>query len=201
MVTVYVEGGGNSNKDTTIRCREGFARYCKNVVSHTSSPRIVACGGRDQAFHRWKTELARSKSGDVCVLLVDSEGPVQNTLSPTSHLQASDGWRFSVSEIQRVFLMVQAMESWFLADRDALETYYGSGFRRRSLPGDEGHVEQIRKDDLEPSLVNATRDTKKGPYHKTRHGFALLALIQPSKVEAGSSHAEAFHSFLRSLPT
>jgi len=94
--------------------------------------------------------------------------------------------------------MVQAMEAWFLADRDALATYYGQGFRRNALPGDEQHIEAIRKDHLVPSLENASRDTKtKGQYHKTRHGFALLATIDPVKVEAGSPHAEVFHKFLR----
>src|ERR1017187_10280917 len=41
------------------------------------------------------------------------------------------------------------------------------------------------------------RHKDQGPYHKTRHGFALLAKIDPVKVEAGSPHAEAFHKLLR----
>lgn len=197
-VTVYVEGGGN-NKDTTTRCRAGFSEYCKNVAPLNPRPRIVACGGRRQAFERFKTEVLRSKEGDLCVLLVDSEGPVGTTMTPKAHLEARDGSRLPVSETHKVFLMVQAMEAWFLADRDALAAYYGTGFRRQSLPGDERHIEEIPKNDLEPCLVNATRDTQKGRYHKSRHGFALLALINPGKVQAGSPHAEAFHSFLRSL--
>jgi hypothetical protein len=94
--------------------------------------------------------------------------------------------------------MVQAMEAWFLADRDTLAAYYGQGFRLNALPGDERHIEAISKDDLVPSLEQATSDTKtKGQYHKTRHGFALLALIDPAKVEAGSQYAAVFHRFLR----
>jgi hypothetical protein len=94
--------------------------------------------------------------------------------------------------------MVQAMEAWFFADRVSLAAYYGQGFRLNALPGDEHHIEAIPKDDLVPSLESASRDTKtKGQYHKTRHGFALLARIDPAKVEAGSPHAEALHRFLR----
>jgi hypothetical protein len=199
-VTVYVEGGGN-NKDTITRCRQGFSEYCRNVAPLRPRPRIVACGGRQQAFDRFKTEVVRSKEGDLCILLVDSEGPVEATMSSIAHLQAHDRCALPVSETQKIFLMVQAMEAWFLADRDALATYYGAGFRRQNLPGDERRIEEIPKDDLEPSLVSATRDTQKGQYHKTRHGFALLGLIDPLKVQMGSPNAQAFHSCLRSLAT
>ena len=199
-VTVYVEGGGN-NKDTITRCRQGFSEYCKNVAPLNPRPRIVACGGRQQAFDRFKTEVVRSKKGDLCLLLVDSEGPVEATMTSSAHLQAHDRCPLPESETQKIFLMVQAMEAWFLADRDALAKYYGARFRRQNLPGDERRIEEIPKDDLEPSLVRATRDTQKGQYHKTRHGFALLGLIDPLKVQMGSPYAQAFHSFLRSLTT
>jgi hypothetical protein len=95
--------------------------------------------------------------------------------------------------------MVQAMEAWFLADRAALSEFYGEGFLAKSLPGNPS-IEQIRKDDLEPALKRATKPTKtKGEYHKVRHGFALLALIDPLKVENASSRAKQFNQFLRSL--
>ena len=32
--------------------------------------------------------------------------------------------------VDRVFWMVELMEAWFLADRDALASYYGAEFRR-----------------------------------------------------------------------
>lgn len=78
--------------------------------------------------------------------------------------------------------MVRAMEAWFLADREALAEYYDGGFRQDRLPGRPDDIEMIRKDDLEPALVRATRDTRtKHTYHKTRHGFALLEMIAPAK--------------------
>lgn len=196
-ITIYVEGGGDHNKDTTVRCRQGFAEYCQKVAPDRRL-KVVACGGRNQAFDRFKTEASRTKPDEYCVLLVDSELPVKHGATPVTHLHERDGWDFGHLPSNQVFLMVQAMEAWFLADRDALATYYGQGFRRNALPGDEQHIEAIRKDDLVPSLENASSDTKtKGQYHKTRHGFALLAKIDPVKVEAGSPHAEAFHKLLR----
>jgi len=91
------------------------------------------------------------------------------------------------------------MEAWFLADRNALVRFYGKDFLIRNLPGSETNVEAILKDDLEPSLNHAASPTQKEEYHKTKHGFEILAMIDPSKVEAGSPHAKSFHDFLRSL--
>ena len=198
-VTIYVEGGGDSDY-TRARCREGFARYCKKIAAPNRRPKIVACGGRQQAFDRFKTAIRLSRGNDQCALLVDSEGPVRPGDSPATYLHDRDGWDFPFLQNHRVFLMVQAMEAWLLADRSALSTYYGTGFRPNALPGDELHIEAIPKNDLEPSLLRATDGTKtKGRYHKTRHAFDLLAEIDFRKVEAGSPHAAAFHIFLRPL--
>jgi hypothetical protein len=197
-VKIYVEGGGH-NPDTIVRCRQGFAEYCRKVAPNRQ-PRIIACGGRQQTFDRFKTEVERGKAGEQCALLVDSEGSVKPGIAPASHLHVRDGWNFTQLPQDRVFLMVQAMEAWFMADRNALAGYYGEGFRPNALPYDERNIEEIPKDDLERCLIKASRDTKtKEKYHKTKHAFALLGEIDPSKVQLGSPHAAAFHRFLRSL--
>jgi hypothetical protein len=36
----------------------------------------------------------------------------------------------------------------------------------------------------------------KGPYHKTKHGFALLAVIEPKTVIAASEHASKLRDVL-----
>ncbi len=91
------------------------------------------------------------------------------------------------------------MEAWFLADREVLAEYYGDGFLANSLRGSSSNIKAVLKDDLERCLKHASKPTTKGEYHKTKHGFALLALINPLKVEAGSPNAARFHAFLRSL--
>jgi hypothetical protein len=139
------------------------------------------------------------RAGDICVLLVDAEDHV-TAARPSEHLTARDGWVFPALRANQVFLMVQAMEAWLLADREALKTFYGTGFLAKSLPGDPEKIEKIPKGKLESSLRHASKPTKtKGEYHKTRHGFALLALIDPNKVGQGSPHADSFHQFLRGL--
>jgi hypothetical protein len=197
-VQIFVEGGGDA-KTTLTRCRQGFADYCAKLVPPKHRPSIVACGGRQQAFDRFKTATLNCRAGEMFVLLVDSEGPVTANTA-IEHLHTRDGWDFSLLMDSQVFLMVQAMEAWFLADREALAAFYDGGFLPKSLPGSPTNVEAIRKDELEPALKNATKNTKtKREYHKINHGTALLALIDPAKVEKASPHAARFHQFLRGL--
>jgi len=198
-VTIYVEGGGDA-QTTRTRCREGFARYCEKVAPSGRRPRIVACGTRNDAFHRFQTAISVSDSGEHCALLVDSEGPVAPNTSPAAYLRDRDRWNCPDLQNHPVFLMVQAMEAWFFADRAALVAFYGPGFRLNALRGHERDVEAIPKGDLTPSLLTATNACKtKGVYHKTRHAFEILASLEPEKVGKGSPHAAALNAFLRNL--
>jgi hypothetical protein len=85
--------------------------------------------------------------------------------------------------------MVQSMESWFLADKEALQAYYGNDFNVNSLPR-RPDIEAIPKRDVLAALENATHLTKPGSYHKTRHGFDILGRIDPTKVREASSFAD-----------
>ena len=197
-VRIYVEGGGD-NKDTIRRCKENFTNYCQKLAPPNRRPSIVACGGRQQTFDRFNTAVRGSNADEVCVLLVDAEDQV-TAGTPAEHLHARDGWIFPVLDRHKVFLMVQAMEAWFLADREALAMFYNGGFLPKSLPGSRIDIEAVPKHDLEPKLKHASRGTKtKGEYHKTKHGFALLALIDPAKVGSASPHAASLNQFLRNL--
>ena len=124
------------------------------------------------------------------VLLVDSEEAVVG--GPWQHLanRRGDRWRrpSGVTDDQ-AHLMVQVMESWFLADRQVLIDYYGQGFLANSLPG-QTNIEQIPKRDVLQSLKHASRQTAKKEYHKTRHAFHLLEQIDPQRVRVASRHAD-----------
>ena len=87
--------------------------------------------------------------------------------------------------------MVQVMESWFLADVDALESYYGQGFRRQSLPANP-NVEEVPKQDVERGLERAARETGKEGYRKGRDSFEILGRLDPVKVREASEHADRF---------
>ncbi len=198
-VTVYVEGGGKNNQDAGARCKRGFSDYCNRLSPAGRRPRVVISGSRGEAFKRFRVAVESKRDGDRCALLVDSEATVMPGLSAVGHLSAQDKWSFVGLPSDTVFLMVQAMEAWFFADRKALADYYGDGFRPNALRGSDKDIESIQKDDLEQSLKEASVATRKGAYRKASHGFDLLSEIDPGKVQAGSPHAAAFHEFLRSL--
>ena len=159
-------------------------------------PRVVACGSRDQAYDQFKT--AHAQQDEVAMLLVDAEGPVTSADS-WQHLQSRDNWRrpHSASNDQ-CHLMVQVMESWFLADRQALENFYRRDFRPDSLPGNP-NIERIPKQDVLNGLKQASRATQKGAYDKGKHSFEILAVVDPAKVTAASPHARRFVQTLLAL--
>lgn len=192
---IYVEGGGDS-KSLRIECRRGFSELLKKAGLAGRMPGIVACGRRNKAYKDFCTALQLASSSDCPMLLVDAEGPVSDLLNPWGHLLDNDNWNKPAdAESDQCFLMTQLMESWFLADREALADYYGGGFRSSSLPGNP-QIEEISKDSVIRGLECATRNTRKGTYNKGLHSFHILARIDPARVRHVSPCAERLFNML-----
>ncbi len=157
-------------------------------------PRVIACGSRSVAFNDFK--VGHKEPGAVAILLVDSEGPVTAD-TPWQHLQDRDGWdRPLDTETDQCHLMVQVMESWFLADHEALAGFYGSEFRSGAIPQWQ-EIEMVPKGDVLSRLRQATISTRKGSYRKGRHGFEILENLDPNKVMNASPHAKRFVNSLQ----
>lgn len=75
-VKIYVEGGGDHNKDLQTRCRRGFRRFFEKAGLDNRMPSVVACGGRSHAYDRFRTSHEAAGPDDFPILLVDSEAPV-----------------------------------------------------------------------------------------------------------------------------
>ena len=88
---------------------------------------------------------------------------------------------FHVIAMVVAFFMVQLMEAWFIADRNALANYFGAGFRNSALPQNP-NVEDIPKQDIENGLRNASRDCAKQHYAKGRDDVRLLERLNPTTV-------------------
>lgn len=195
---LFVEGGGDHNDALKTECRRAFTTLLEKAGFKGRMPRIVACGGRRNAFEQFCTAM---ESGEgLAILLVDSEAPVSQD-SPWLHVAKRDGdeWvKPDGATEDQLHLMVQCMEAWFLADREAVRTFFGKGFKENALPAARVQ-EDVEKPDLYRRLEQAARNTTKGPYSKGTHSFKLLATLDPNHVRRASPWAERFFSTLDRL--
>jgi hypothetical protein len=210
-IKLFVEGGGNSQFLRT-KCRAAFSLFLRKSGLSGHMPRIVASGSRNNAYDDYCKAL---DNGEDAVLLIDSEGPVVSpknngsydandpkTWRPWHHLKQRadshiDNWKKPQNaRDEDCHLMVQFMESWFLADIEALKSYYGEGFSEHSFSEQTKDIENIAKSTVENLLRNATANTKKGQYSKGKHSFEILHHIDPHKVTEQSPWAKRFVTLL-----
>ena len=196
-IRIYIEGGGDG-RETKARLRQGFSAFLSQLRERARDRSIrwevVACGSRESTFRNYKTALD-SHPDAFNVLLVDAEAPVISD-RPWEHLHRRDNWDNPGVEDKHCHLMVQCMEAWLIADREAIRGYYGQHFQENALPNNPD-VEAVDKDRLIDALQNATRNTTKGKYHKTRHGPEILERIRSEEVRSKSQYCERlFHTLL-----
>ena len=195
-ITIYMEGGGNS-KNSKAQLRQGmdfFLADIKNAFREKNWRwKLVCCGPRNEAYKRFRNKSLNSDKG-IIMLLVDSEEQV-NTQTPSDHLFSRDGWNLKGIDDDRVHLMTQAMETWIVADSQALETYYGTDFKKNVLPSRK-NLEKITKSEITRILNQATEGTQKGKYHKIHHAGDILTLMDPATVRKRCPYCERFFKTL-----
>jgi hypothetical protein len=156
-IRIYFEG------DKSLKA--GFDAFFGEIRERAGAAQcklwIVATGGTPERDFDIAT---RKHPAAWNILLRDSEGPWNRELSTA--LCAKHGW--PRPQADSIFWMVEIMESWFHADKNALEDYYKSGFRKAALKANP-NVEEISKRDVIEGLNAATKDTTEGKYHKTKH--------------------------------
>lgn len=197
-IRIYCEGGGDG-PNTKDPFREGMRAFLNELykIARKKSIKLnlIICGGRGAAYDNFKTAL-KIHSHAINILLVDAEAPVSKT--PWLHLKHRDNWESLGCEDRRCHLMVQTMEAWFIADKEALRKFYGQDFNEKALPK-ISDIEQIEKSQLEKSLNRAISKTNKPEYRKIVHGAKLLGLIDPTKVRQASKHCDRIFTTITSL--
>lgn len=189
QVIVYVEGGGDTRAHQAP-LREGFSKLFARVLGGRFRLRVVACGGRSRAFEDFQRGV-RLHPDARCILLVDSETAV-TTVTKWEHLRQrrGDGWvRPKVVTEADLHFMVEAMETWLLADPDALKTYFAQGFNAKKL-SQSIDLESVSKRVIAEKLHQASAPSKRGLYTKS-DGFVLIGRIDPAKLRERCRHAAA----------
>ena len=201
-MTIYMEGGRDSPGQKR-KLRVGMDTFLARLKNQARTRRwgwkLVPCGGRQSAYETFINARNHAADGETIVLLVDSEEAV-TTATPAQHLRTRPGDRWELADVSddHIHLMVQTMETWIVADPDTLEDYYGQYFNRNALPRADD-MESVGKAAIANGLMQATRRTTKGEYHKISHASELLKRIDPAIVRQRCGHCEQLFGALGRL--
>lgn len=196
IVKLYIEGGGQGHLLDTL-FRQGWTSFFKKAGLAGRMPRIVRGGGRQQTFDTFRTAVQNPRPGELPLLLVDSEGPLQKGHTVWQHLAARDGWDRPAADAEQAFLMVEVMETWFLADRRLLREFFGSALRENALQ-EWRSLEKVPKLSVLGALGRATAACGV-PYAKGKISFDLLSRLDAGAVERACPHAKRLLDRLRAL--
>jgi len=141
-------------------------------------PRLVSCGGRQATFEDFVTAHGRSGGSEFVAMLIDSEEPPADPLSPWQHLRDRDGWgKPADAGDDQVLLMVTCMETWIITDRAALDDHYGNKLQKSALPP-LTNPEKLTRDVVQEKLTHATRKCSNA-YQEGKRSFEVLAKLDP----------------------
>ena len=148
-ICIYYEGDP--------QLKEGFRAFLGKLALddyyRLCRVRFIAGTGRDDTIHDFQ-DACQAHRSSWNILLIDSEGPDDGQLFARLKL--------ATAQKESVFWMVQLMETWFVADIQALKKFYGQGFRDARLRA-KRDIERIPKGDVIKWLKDATKATPKSP--------------------------------------
>lgn len=197
-VVIYIEGGGEGQLYDVI-FRKAWSHFFQKAGFEGRMPRVVRGGGRGETFRGFRNRINLARPGEFPLLLVDSEGPVQPGHSARQHLEERDSqweWPDGVGDGE-VFMMVQAMETWFVADRQLLKRYFGNQLRENKFKAWPA-LEDVPKQTILDALADATAGCTK-VYAKGKVSFEILQDLDPGRVETACPHAKQLLERLREL--
>lgn len=196
---IYIEGGGEGQLLDTL-FRQGWTAFFKTAGLEGRMPGVVRGQGRKRTFDLFLTAVANPRPGVLPLLLVDSEDPLAEGHTAWQHLKTRDNWeRPAAAGDDQAFLMVQVMETWFLADREMLRRFFGSALREEALRTWPS-LEKVPKDTVLDALSRATAACRT-PYAKGKVSFEFLAQLNPKRVEQACPNAARLLERLRRLDT
>jgi len=193
-IKIYIEGGGEG-KDLDKRFREAWTKFFK-AAELPRMPGTVRGKGRGNTYDLFRTAIKAKQKDVLPLLLLDSEDPVKEGHTVWQHLKVRDDMdRPAGAQDNQAYLMVQVMETWFLADQENLQAFFGPKFKSIKIL-EWPNLEDVKKVRIFECLDEATQDCNK-KYEKGKISFKVLETTNPKKVENACPHAKALLDFLR----
>ncbi|MGV3659743.1 MAG: DUF4276 family protein [Prosthecobacter sp.] len=178
---IYLEGAsrGPDSNELKRRCREAFSKLLERMGFKGRKPRLVACGGRNSVLDDFSIALRTSRGGYVA-MWIDSEEPMQDIEAAWKHLAevtSVDKWEQPAgARDDQVLFMTTCMETWIVADKNTLRSYYGQHLNESALPPTTD-LERRSRHDVQDRLVRATQNCKNA-FAKGKRSFEVLEEIK-----------------------
>ena len=160
---LFIEG---EKSEAIASLRQGFNKLFSKLLSGRM-PKIYMGDSITQTIKRFKN----NKRDGVSFLLVDLDAPLDEIENRFIELDL-------IHSREKVFCMVQEMESWFLSQPDVIDQIYGRGTSSKLK-------NKKPQDFTKPSkvLYNLTKSSKRGGYHKVKDAVDFLERLDAEKLQ------------------
>ena len=163
------------------KLRPGFRNLLDRHVERARRQRIrfkLIAGGPGPEAVKDFLRVCRTRPYQLNILIIDSEGPVPNTVHAIRTLRANSFWdQDVVCDDDQINFMVQAMEAWFIADPEALIKCYGQDFNINLLPNPQ-NAESTAPSETVAAIHRGLRRGGRS-YDKVSDGTRLNLLMRP----------------------
>ena len=205
---LFIEGGasGAHSKELTIRCQRAFHRLLErmDLGIEGRKPKLKACGGRDRVFRDFRMEM-QAEDHDFVAMWIDSEAPMVDIERTWKHLatvttvprwQQPEG-----AEDDQVLFMTTCMETWIVADREALRQHYRpkQSLNESPLPSPTD-LEARQRHEVQKGLERATKDCSNG-YAKGVRSFDVFEKLDPAVLKRHLPSFARVHRILKAKLT
>ncbi|MCC7246947.1 MAG: DUF4276 family protein [Saprospiraceae bacterium] len=183
MVTVkiYIEGGSAQDKSIYSLFREAWSKFFESAGLKGRMPKAIPSFGRHDTYRDFCLAFNNARPNERILLLIDSEKPLVKNESIWKQLSKESMPPPEGAGEEHIFLMIQVMETWFLADIDALNLYFRPDFKATKIPK-WNDLESVPKESVFKALEDATASCPKKQYAKGKISFELLKAVSTKKV-------------------
>jgi hypothetical protein len=167
--SVYLIIEGES--DTKVASlREGFAKLLSQVCSGRN-PRIVMGEGKTQSIDMFLNTKQYTTPNSM--LLVDLDGPAENKEKDIIENKLS-------AYSDRLYYMIQEMESWFLSQPEIINEYYQTNLASKFATKNINRISE--PDKVIMNIASKANHKTRKTYHKVKDGAGLLLKLDARKL-------------------
>ncbi len=169
----------------------------KQYGIETNLFRIVAGGSRTKIYK----DFGKIFQDSLSIVLIDSEKEIScdEKKCKWDFLWKNEKWKKPKGATENsLFFMAACMESWIVADKDALQEFYGKCFQPK-LPQAKD-LSTITKIDIINALEKSTKECGKEKQYNTNNkkdSFKILEKVDVAKITKRNIYAKDFFEFLK----